>query len=582
MNRPDVSIVVVNWNTRELICNCLKSIFEQAGNISYEVIVVDNGSSDDSVSEIRRRFPDVRLIANVTNKGYAAACNQGISASSGGYVLILNSDILIVDGAVEKTVGYADAHTDVALVGCQVMDDDKSIIKTCFRFASVLNLTLQAFGLSKVFKNNRFFGRERMQWWGRDTEEQVDVVTGMFMLARRCAIEEVGLMDEDYFFYGEEMDWCYRFHKAGWKVMFWPGAAIIHAGGGYQSSRKIPIKAFVQQNKSILTFFRKHRGLISCFSARLILVILYAIRYFFWTSLLFIKPVAEKSEVYRLEKQKVLAALAFCVLSIEPEKPETRFLRVVWRKTVAATEFISALLNSALLAISHKQPRRVVLYYHNIEKNQIPQFEKQIEHLSRNFRVVKPSEIKSASPNGDKVIVAITFDDAYSGVFENAVPVLKRYGVTVGIGVPTGFLGQRWPTGGLAFNEDKSVMSTEQVRELDKNGFEIFSHTVTHSKLTELEDSRLWMELTESKRMLKEIIGCDIIGICYPEGGKDKRVCFTIEPELIDDSAGDLQLGRFGVSPDESLRTFILKANGAYAVVKYLRMAKRFLLGICE
>ena len=591
MNQPDVSIVVVNWNTRELVCNCLKSIFEQAGRINYEVIVVDNGSSDDSVQEVERRFPGVQVIANVTNRGYAAACNQGISASSGRYVLLLNSDILIVDGALEKTVGYADAHTDVALVGCQVRNDDNSILKTCFRFAGVVNLIFQAFGLSRVFKNNRFLGRERMRWWGRDTEEQVEVITGMFMLARRSAIDKVGLMDEDYFFYGEEMDWCYRFGKAGWKVMFWPGARVIHTGGGNQSSKKIPVKAFVQQNKSILIFFRKHRGLISYFSARFILVILYALRYCFWTLLFFTKP-AEKKELYLSEKQKALAALAFCALSIEPEKPETKFLSVVWRKMVAAIEFVTALINSAALALLRKWPRRIVLYYHNIEKNQIPQFEKQMEYLARNYRVVKPSEIKSTSSNGDRVLVAITFDDAWSGVFENAAPILKRYDLPASISVPTGSLGKRpgWLANGLPFSEDSSVMSAEQVKELDKQGFEIFSHTVTHSKLTELDDGMLTEELTESRRELEEMLGHKIAVICYPHGDNNKRVRqyarqagyqhgFTIEPDMVSDSVEDLELGRFAVSPDENLVKFRLRANGSYSVVKYLRAAKRFLIG---
>jgi peptidoglycan/xylan/chitin deacetylase (PgdA/CDA1 family) len=227
-----------------------------------------------------------------------------------------------------------------------------------------------------------------------------------------------------------------------------------------------------------------------------------------------------------------------------------------------------------------------------LEKRQVSQFEKQMKYLARNCRVIKPSEIKSASANGDKLIVAIIFDDACSGVFENAIPVLKRFGLTAGVSVPTKYLGGRsaWLTSGLSFNEDSSIMSEEQVKELDKNGFEIFSHTVAHRRLTELEDSKVYAELTESKQTLEKIVGHNITGICYPLGDNDKRICqharqagyrygFTVEPDLVEGCADDLQLGRFGVLPDESLRTFRLKANGAYSIVKYLRMAKRFLLG---
>jgi len=591
----DVSIVIPNWNTKELTCECISSIYRQTAVVSYEIIVVDNGSADGSVEAIKSRFPDVRIIANKTNKGFAAACNQGILAGSGRYVLLLNSDILILDSAIDKTVRYADSQPLAAVVGCQVRNDDYSVSKTCFCFPSIPSLIFRTFGFSKIFKNNRLFGRERMQWWARDTEEEVEVVTGMFMLARRGAIDEVGLMDEDYFFYCEEVDWCYRFRKAGWKVKFWPGASIIHVGGGGQSSRKVLVKAFVQEQKSTLIFFRKQQGVMGYYVARFIFVILYVLRYCFWTFLLFIKPACSKKGSYRTEKEKALSALKFCALSVEPERPQTQVMSVGRRKTVSTIEFVSALINSAILAVLRKGPRKIVLYYHDVEKRQVEQFEKQMEYLARNCRVVKPSEIKSVSSNGDKLIVAVTFDDACSGVFENAVPVLRRLGLTAGVSVPTKYLGGRsaWLTSDLAFNEDSPVMNEERVMELDRAGFEIFSHTVTHGRLTELDDSGLSMELTESKRTLEEIIGHDISGICYPEGDNDKRVCqyarqagyrygFTIEPELVDGTANDLQLGRFSVLPDESLRTFILKANGAYSVVKYLRMAKRFLLGICK
>jgi GT2 family glycosyltransferase/peptidoglycan/xylan/chitin deacetylase (PgdA/CDA1 family) len=587
----DVSIVIPNWNTKELTCECISSICRETTAVSYEIIIVDNGSADGSVEVIKSRFPDVRIVVNKINRGFAAACNQGMLAGKGRYVLLLNSDILILDSAIDKTVRYADSQPQAAVVGCQVRNDDYGVSKTCFRFPSVLDLIFRTFGFSKIFKNSRLFGRERMQWWARDTEEEVEVVTGMFMLARRCAIDEVGLMDEDYFFYCEEVDWCYRFRKAGWKVKFWPGASIIHVGGGNQSSRKIPVKAFVQEQKSVLTFFRKQRGLISYVIARIIFVILYVLRYCFWTLLLFIKPTRLKKESYRMERQKALAALKFCALSVEPGRPQTQIMSVMRRKAVAIIEFVSALINLAVLTVLRRGPRKVVLYYHDVEKRQLSQFEKQMEYLAGNCRVVKPSEIKSVSSNGDKVIVAVTFDDACAGIFENAVPVLRKLGLTAGVSVPTKYLDGRpvWLGSDLPFNEDNPVMNEEQVRELDRAGFEIFSHTVTHGRLTELVDNRLSMELTESKRVLEKIIGRDVIGICYPEGDNDKRVCqysrwagyrygFTIEPSLVDGSADDMQLGRFGVFPDESLRTFRLKANGSYSVIKYLRAMKRFLI----
>lgn len=195
----DVSVIIVNWNTCDLLRGCIESVYEQTSGVTFEVVVVDNASTDGSVDMVRDLFPKVRLITNNTNKGYAAGVNQGIGLAQGRYFLVLNSDTIICDAAIEKTVAYGNEHPEAAVVGCQVWKNLKEIQPTCFRFPSVLNLFLCTFGLSIIFKKNRFFGRERMLWWPRDRERQVDVVSGMFMLVRRKAVDEVGLIDEAFF-----------------------------------------------------------------------------------------------------------------------------------------------------------------------------------------------------------------------------------------------------------------------------------------------------------------------------------------------------------------------------------------------
>ena len=261
MNDLDVSVIVVNWNTQEVTCNCLRSIYEQPSRLACEVVVIDNASSDRSVEAIRQEFPQVRLIENKENRGFAAANNQGMALARGRYVLLLNSDTIVLDSALDKVIDFADEHADAAVVGCRVLNPDKTLQRTCFMFPSLLNMFLAASYLYRLFPRNKFFGRERMTWWDRDDVREVDVVTGCFMLVRKGAIDQVGYMDDRFFMYGEETDWCYRFKRAGWKVLFAPVAEIIHLGG--QSSDQVKGPMCLQLRGSILSFLRKHKGLWS-------------------------------------------------------------------------------------------------------------------------------------------------------------------------------------------------------------------------------------------------------------------------------------------------------------------------------
>ena len=220
LHKIDVSTIIVNWNTCNITCDCLKSVFEQTKELSFEVIVVDNASSDGSVEMIRHDFPQVNLIENSENKGFAAANNQGMAIANGCYVLLLNSDTIILDNAISKTISFADAHPEAAVTGCRVLNPDRSLQPTCFMFPSILNMLFESSYLYKLFPRSKFFGRERMTWWDRSDVREVDVVTGCFMLVRREAIEQVGIMDERFFVYGEETDWCYRFKRASWKPHF--------------------------------------------------------------------------------------------------------------------------------------------------------------------------------------------------------------------------------------------------------------------------------------------------------------------------------------------------------------------------
>jgi len=276
----DVSIIIVNWNTRDILRNCLLSIYEQTKEIYFEVIVVDNASTDGSVEMVKKDFPQVILIENTENRGFAAANNQSIAVAKGRYVLLLNSDTLILDKAIFKTVMSADANPKAAVVGCRVLNPDRTLQPTCFMFPSLLNMFLSSTYLFKLFPKSKFFGREQMSWWNRNDTREVDVVTGCFMLVRRMAIEQTGLMDEQFFFYGEETDWCYRFRQGGWKVLFIPDAEIVHLGG--QSSKQMASQMALQLRGSILQFMHKHHSSLEYSIACILVWLFFTIRVPWW------------------------------------------------------------------------------------------------------------------------------------------------------------------------------------------------------------------------------------------------------------------------------------------------------------
>ena len=276
----DVSIIIVSWNTRDILCNCLESVYKQTRKVDFEVIVIDNASVDGSVEMVKNKFHSVNLIANSRNRGFAAANNQGIAIAKGRFVLLLNSDTITLDDAISKTVSFADDNPDAAVVACKVLNPDKTLQPTCFMFPSILNMVLSSSYIYKLFPRSKFFGRQHMTWWNRDDVREVDAATGCYMLVRREAIEQVGVMDERFFVYGEETDWCYRFHKAGWTVLFTPAAEIIHLHGASTEQRKSEMT--LQRRGSVLLFWKKHRGCFAYGTACLLVAAFFLLRIPYW------------------------------------------------------------------------------------------------------------------------------------------------------------------------------------------------------------------------------------------------------------------------------------------------------------
>jgi GT2 family glycosyltransferase len=256
---PDVSIVIVSYNVRELLRDCIGSIEEQTRR-AHEVIVVDNDSTDGSADMVRAEFPHVRLIANRDNRGFAAANNQGLAVATGRNLLLLNPDTLVLDGAIDTMLDWLERHPDVGCVGCQVLESETDVQLTCFSDPGPLNLLLVETGLHRIGAGSRFLGRPHYAGWDRRDERDVDVVSGMFMLVPRRVIDEVGPLDDTFFVYSEEADWCRRIRDAGYRCVFAPLARIRHREGGGKSTARMRPKMYVELQKSKLTYVRKHYG----------------------------------------------------------------------------------------------------------------------------------------------------------------------------------------------------------------------------------------------------------------------------------------------------------------------------------
>ncbi|KGG79809.1 glycosyl transferase family 2 [Caloranaerobacter azorensis H53214] len=253
----DLSIIIVNYNTRELTRQTLQSIYKYNHNLDFEVIVVDNNSSDDSINMIKDEFPQVILIQNKENLGFSKANNIGINKSKGKYILLLNSDTIIQRDTLEIMVDFMETNKEVGAAGCKVVLPDGNLDKACKRsFPTPRNAFYNALKLDKLFPHNKRFGEYNLTYLNEDEMHEVDSLVGAFMMVRREVIEEVGLLDEKFFMYGEDIDWCYRIKKSGWKIVYYPKTKIIHYKGG--SSKKKNPKIIYEFYRAMYLFFEKH------------------------------------------------------------------------------------------------------------------------------------------------------------------------------------------------------------------------------------------------------------------------------------------------------------------------------------
>jgi len=278
----DLSICIATLNASDYLRNCLRSICEQSAYLNWvddgstvpgqsveqsangearlniELIIVDNGSSDDTITMLKREFPAARLIQNDRNEGFARPVNQALHASQGQYILMLNPDTIILPGAINDLVQYQESHPDVGICGPKVLNRDGTLQKACRRGVSRPWAAFSYFsGLSTLFPHSKFFGGYLLNYLDENKVNEVDGISGSCMLIRRQMVQQIGYLDERFFAYQEDADYCFQAKKAGWKIVYLPIAQIIHFGG-QGGSRVQPYRSIFEWHRSYYLYYQKN------------------------------------------------------------------------------------------------------------------------------------------------------------------------------------------------------------------------------------------------------------------------------------------------------------------------------------
>ncbi len=268
----DISIIIVNYNVKEFLSNLLNAIRKAKHDLSLEIIVADNASSDNSVSYLRNKYPEVIFIENTRNVGFGKANNQALHIANGTYTLLINPDTLISEDTLTVLKEYMDEHTETGACGCKILNPDGTFAPESRRsLPTPLSALWKVLGLTTLFPRNKTFAEYYLSWMDEDKPSQVPVLSGAFMFFRNEVLKELGGFDEQFFMYGEDIDLCYRTSKTGYQIDYVPSTSIIHYKG--ESTKKDNIDYIVLFNRAMLQFFRKHYSYSYSIFLRLLIVL---------------------------------------------------------------------------------------------------------------------------------------------------------------------------------------------------------------------------------------------------------------------------------------------------------------------
>lgn len=273
----DLSIVIVAWNAKRYLELCLESLAEAPPRRSTEILVVDNASSDGTAEMVETRFPHVTLIRSAENLGFSRGNNVAIRQCQGRYIALVNPDVIVLPGCLDALADFLDRNPSVGNVGPRVLNPDRTLQSSCRRFPTLWNNFCSASGLATAFPSSRLFAGEHMLYFGYDQTARVNVLVGCFSMIRRETFDEVGLLDDDLFMYGDDVDWCRRAWNAGWEVVFHPGAQAIHDRG--KTTAPFPVRFALAQQRSVLYYWRKHHGFWGVAGIRGVMLFHHALRY---------------------------------------------------------------------------------------------------------------------------------------------------------------------------------------------------------------------------------------------------------------------------------------------------------------
>lgn len=314
-----LSIVIICWNDLRVIRDCLRSIHEGTHTTEFEVIISDNGSVDDSIEFVRKHYPGVRVVENQQNLGFARGNNAGIRACRGEYILILNPDTVIHDGALDKFVEFADRHPEAGAFGCRVLNPDGTYQVSARLFPTVWRYWVSALGLSRL--STSLFVYEQYPGWRGDTERSVDWQSGCCVMFRGDLLKNLGGFDEQFFYHFEEVDLCRRVWDAGRPILFTPEAVITHLGG--QSVGRFPVRFEIEKHRSRYRYFYKHFGAQAAQRCRRLSIARIRVRQIGYGLINFLRPgeiLQRRLEMYRevLRWNQALDPVSFVERGVEP------------------------------------------------------------------------------------------------------------------------------------------------------------------------------------------------------------------------------------------------------------------------
>lgn len=314
----DLSVVIVAWNAMRYLELCLDSLAKDPPRRSMEVIVIDNASADDTIEMVESKFPWVKLIKSKENLGFSRGNNVAIRQCTGRYVALVNPDVIVFPGCLDALADFLDENPKVGNVGPRVFNPDMSMQSTCRRFPTLWNNFCSGTRLEGIFKGRRLFAGEHMFYFPHDRTLAVDVIVGCFSMIRREAFDEVGLLDEDLFMYGDDVDWCRRARNAGWQVMFYPGAHAIHDRG--KTTAPFPVWFAVAQQRSVLHYWTKHHTFLGVIGIKSIMLFNHFLRYSIASVASLVH--SQKRPQSEVRKQVCGACVRQLLFGSVPKKPE--------------------------------------------------------------------------------------------------------------------------------------------------------------------------------------------------------------------------------------------------------------------